>query len=152
MMILAYPIHLEPAEEGGFVVTFPDIPEAITQGEDRDDALAWAQEALESALEVYQEKRLPVPNPSPPEGRPVVVLPVVATAKLILHNTLLESGKKKADLARLLNIAPTLVDRLLSFRHKSRIEQIEAALAVLGKKLVLDVIKGAEKPITTEGD
>jgi hypothetical protein len=27
-----YPVHLEPAEEGGFVVTFPDVPEAITQG------------------------------------------------------------------------------------------------------------------------
>jgi len=138
--MLAYPVNLEPAEEGGFVVTFPDIPEAITQGEDLDDALVWAQEALEAALDVYVEKRLPVPFPSAPEGRPVVVLPVVEAAKVILHNTLIESGKKKADLARMLNVAPTLVDRLLSLHHKSRIEQIETALAALGKRLVVDVM------------
>ena len=75
--MLAYPVHLEPAEEGGFVVTFPDIPEAITQGEDEADALAWAQEALEIALEVYLDKKLRVPYPSALDGRPAVILPVV---------------------------------------------------------------------------
>jgi antitoxin HicB len=40
----------------------------------------------------------------------------------------------------MLNLAPTLVDRLLSLRHKSRIEQIETALAAFGKKLVVDVV------------
>jgi antitoxin HicB len=82
----------------------------------------------------------PIPYPSPPDGRPIVILHVVTAGKVILHNTLLETGKKKADLARLLNVAPSLIDRLLSLRHKSRIEQIETALAVLGKRLVVDVI------------
>ena len=137
--MLAYPVHLEPAEEGGFVVTFPDIPEAITQGEDEADALAWAQEALEIALEVYLDKKLRVPYPSALDGRPAVILPVVESGKIILHNTLIDSGKKKADLARMLNLAPSLVDRLLSLHHKSRIEQIETALAAFGKRLVIDV-------------
>ena len=53
------------------------------------------------------------------------------------------AGKRKADLARMLNLAPTLVDRLLSLHHKSRIEQIETALAVLGKRLVVDVREAA---------
>ena len=44
--MLAYPVHLEPAEEGG--VTFPDIPEAITQGEDEAEAMVWALDALET--------------------------------------------------------------------------------------------------------
>jgi antitoxin HicB len=100
----------------------------------------WAQEALEAALEVYLDKKISVPHPSDPKGRPVIVLPVVEAGKVILHNTLIETGKKKADLARMLNLAPTLVDRLLSLRHKSRIEQIETALAAFGKKLVVDVI------------
>ncbi|MCX7096122.1 MAG: hypothetical protein NTY50_22125 [Methylobacter sp.] len=52
---------------------------------------------------------------------------------------MLATGTRKADLARNLNIAPTLVDRLLSLRHKSRIEQIETALALLGKRLLVDV-------------
>ncbi len=136
--MLAYPIHLEPAEEGGFVVTFPDIPEAITQGE--AEAMVWALDALETMFASYMDDRQSIPYPSPPNGRPVVVLPVVAAGKVALHNTLLDAGKKKADLARMLNLAPTLVDRLLSLRHKSRIEQIETALAAFGKKLVVDVM------------
>ena len=138
--MLTYPVHLEPAEEGGFVVTFPDIPEAITQGEDETESLVWALDALETILEVYMERKIPVPYPSPADGRPVVILPVVVAGKVILHNTLLEAGKRKADLARLLNLSPTVVDRLLSLRHKSKIEQIETALAIFGKRLVVDVM------------
>lgn len=40
---------------------------------------------------------------------------------------MLASGKRKADLARALNVSPPLVDRLISMRHKSRIDQIETA-------------------------
>jgi antitoxin HicB len=138
--MLAYSVDLEPQEEGGFVVTFPDIPEAITEGDDETEALVWALDALETMLESYMDDRQPIPYPSPADGRPVVILPVVAAGKVVLYNTLLEAGKKKADLARMLNLAPTLVDRLLSLRHKSRIEQIETALAAFGKRLVVDVM------------
>lgn len=138
--MFAYPIHLEPQEEGGFVVTFPDIPEAITEGDDETEALVWGLDALETILDVYVDERKAIPYPSLSEGRPVVVLPVVVAGKVILHNTLLEAGKRKADLARLLNLSPTVVDRLLSLHHKSRIEQIETALAAFGKKLVVDVL------------
>jgi antitoxin HicB len=138
--MLAYPVNLEPAEEGGFIVTFPDVPEVVTEGDDESEALAWGLDALETILESYIDDKQPIPYPSPPNGRPIVVLHVVTAGKVVLHNTLLETGKKKADLARLLNVAPSLIDRLLSLRHKSRIEQIETALAALGKRLVVDVI------------
>lgn len=138
--MLAYPVHLEPAEEGGFVVTFPDIPEAITEGDDEVEALVWALDALQTMLQSYMDDKQRIPYPSPADGQPVVILPVIIAGKVILHNTLLETGKRKADLARMLNLAPTLVDRLLSLRHKSRIEQIETALAAFGKRLVVDVM------------
>ena len=67
---MRYPVNLEAAEEGGFVVTFPDIPEAITQGEDRADALHHAADALESALEFYFDARRTVPAPSKPRRYP----------------------------------------------------------------------------------
>lgn len=120
--------------------TFPDVPEAITQGEDENDALVWALEALETTLDIYMDKRKSIPYPSQSQGAQLVILPVVAAGKVILHNTLIEAGKKKADLARMLNLAPTLVDRMLSLRHKSRIEQIETALAVFGKKIVVGIL------------
>ena len=65
--MLRYPAIFEPAEEGGFVVTFPDIPEAITQGEDVDDAMLHAADALETALDFYFDAQRPVPKPSKPK-------------------------------------------------------------------------------------
>ena len=47
---MRYPVTLTPAVEGGFVVSFPDIPEALTQGNTRHDALQAAQAALITAL------------------------------------------------------------------------------------------------------
>jgi len=138
--MLAYPVILTPDDNETFMVTFPDIPEAVTYGDSETEALVWALDALETMLESYMDDRQRIPYPSPVEGRPVVILPVVAAGKVVLHNTLLEADKKKADLARMLNLAPSLVDRLLSLRHKSRIEQIETALAAFGKRLVVDVM------------
>jgi antitoxin HicB len=138
--MLAYPVILTPDDNETFMVTFPDIPEAVTYGDSETEALVWALDALETMLESYMDDRQRIPYPSPADGRPVVILPVVAAGKVVLYNTLLEAGKKKADLARMLNLAPTLVDRLLSLRHKSRIEQIETALAAFGKRLVVDVM------------
>jgi antitoxin HicB len=138
--MFAYPVILTNDDNDTIMVTFPDIPEAITYGDSESEALAWALDALETMLESYMDDKQRIPYPSSSNGRPVVVLPVVAAGKVVLHNTLLEAGKRKADLARLLNLSPTVIDRLLSLRHKSRIEQIETALAVFGKKLVVDVI------------
>jgi len=45
-MNLSYPVDLEVAEEGGYGVSFPDVPEATTQGDDEGEALldaAWTR-------------------------------------------------------------------------------------------------------------
>jgi antitoxin HicB len=137
--MLAYPVELTPDDNDTFLVTFPDIPEVITYGETESEALAWALDALETVLESFIDDKKQIPYPSVAAGGPVVILPVVVAGKVILHNTLIEAGKRKADLARMLNLSPTVIDRLLSLRHKSRIEQIETALAAFGKKMVVDI-------------
>ena len=71
--MLQYPAIFEPAEEGGFVVTFPDIPEAITQGEIAEDAMAHAADVLESALDWYLESGRPIPSPSKPKSGQLLV-------------------------------------------------------------------------------
>lgn len=141
--MLIYPVKLTPDDNGTLLVTFPDVPEAVTFGDDEAEALLRAEDALLVMLSAYMDDHQPIPEPSPLDGRPGVALKVVAAGKVALHNTLLATGKRKADLARMLNLAPTLVDRLLSLHHKSRIEQIETALAVLGKRLVVDVREAA---------
>lgn len=72
-----YPATLTPdKKDGGFVVTFPDIPEAIAQGETKDEALSAAKDALESALDFYFEDKRTVPVPSKAKrGQHVIELP-----------------------------------------------------------------------------
>ena len=67
--ILMYPVTLTSDEEdGGFVVTFADVPEAITQGNTLPEALANASDALAAAMDFYTEsKRVP---PTPSEAAP----------------------------------------------------------------------------------
>jgi antitoxin HicB len=135
----AYPVTLEH-EDGEVLVDFPDIPWAHSIGDSEAEALVNAVDCLATAFDACIERREPIPEPSAPNpGQPVVIVPAVMAGKAALHNAMLAAGLRKADLARRMNIAPTLADRLLSLRHKSRIEQIENALAVLGKRLVVGV-------------
>jgi antitoxin HicB len=139
--MLRYPVHLEAAEEGGFVVTFPDIPEAITQGESMGDALFHASDALETALEFYFEDRRPVPAPSKPKrGQPVVELPASLTAKVLLLNEMVAQKIRPAELARRLKVTPQEVTRLTDLRHTSRIDGIAGALKALGKTMEIRAV------------
>jgi antitoxin HicB len=137
---MLYPVRLKAAEEGGYIVTFPDIPEAITQGEDIEDALRHGADALESALEYYFDARRPVPLPSQPKrGQRVIELPASVAAKALLLNEMLRQKVRPAELARRLGTTPQQVNRLTNIRHVTRIDGIETALRALGKRLLLKV-------------
>ncbi|MFL6234312.1 MAG: type II toxin-antitoxin system HicB family antitoxin, partial [Thermoanaerobaculia bacterium] len=67
---LTYPVTLTPdGIDGGFVVTFADLPEAITQGETVTEALAEAADALEEAVAGRLRRGDPIPEPSPATNR-----------------------------------------------------------------------------------
>ena len=86
--MLNYQIVLELDEAtGAYLVDCPDIPEMHSVGDDEDEALLNARDALEGALELYQETRRPIPLPAPPpEGSFTVTLPVALSLKVLLHN------------------------------------------------------------------
>jgi antitoxin HicB len=134
-----YPVTLTPDPDGGFVVTFPDVPEAITQGDTREEALAHARDALETALVFYLDDRRPVPAPSAPDGRRCVAPEALVCAKLALHEALRAQAMTKADLGRRLGWHPPQVDRVLDIAHASKLDQVETALAALGRELVIGV-------------
>ena len=137
-----YPITLTPdAKDGGFVVTFVDIPEAITQGDTRAQALEAAKDALESALDFYFEDKRAVPPPSKPKrGQHVVELAASLSAKVLLLNEMVTQNVRPAELARRLNTTPQEVNRLTNVKHTTRIDGIAAALQALGKHLDMRVI------------
>jgi antitoxin HicB len=95
--VFLYPATLKRVEEGGFVATFKDIPEAITQGETEAEALAAAREALD----FYFEDNRAVPLPSKVKSRqPVVELPASLSAKILLLNEMIQQHVRPAELAR----------------------------------------------------
>lgn len=57
-----FKIHLHKEEEGGFMVTVPSLPGCITQGEDLDDAIAMAKEAIELYIEELKERGENIPD------------------------------------------------------------------------------------------
>lgn len=59
-----FDVILESAQEGGFVVSVPDLPGCWTQGETRDEALANAREAIGAYLDTLEELGKPVPKPT----------------------------------------------------------------------------------------
>jgi antitoxin HicB len=140
--MFGFPVDLSD-DEGTVLVKFPDIPEAITFGEDRDEALMRAVDALETALMIYVDKRRPIPRSSPCKGRPMVSPCAMSIVKLSIHQAMVDQGIRKTELARRINCHLPQIDRLLDLNHASRLDQIEHALAVLGLRLMVDVAKAA---------
>jgi antitoxin HicB len=119
-----------------FLVTFPDLPEAITQGASEKQALRAAKEALETALDFYFEENRIVPSPSPlKRGQKFVELPVSLAAKVLLLNEMLLQKVRPAELARRLHTTPQEINRLTNVRHTSKIDGIAEAMKALGKSL-----------------
>lgn len=131
-----YAAKLDPAPEGGFVVTFRDIPEAITQGETEQEALDMAHDALLCAMDFYFEDRRAVPPPSAPKrGERLVSLPASVSAKVMVLNQVVASNLSNAELARRMGSRPQEVQRIMNLEHATKIDTLDAVLHALGKRL-----------------
>ena len=94
-------------EDGSIQVSFPDVPEVLTEGETEVEALAQAQGCLVAALGGYAGAWRTIPRPSPARGLTTVPLPVLTTAKIALYDAM---------------------RRLIDLDHRSHIGQIETTL------------------------
>ena len=141
MQSFIYPATLTPdKEDGGFVVTFVDLPEAITQGENVEDALSEAADCLDEAIANRIVMGLPIPSPSSAKRRRHPVLLVLAAqtaAKAALYLAIQKAQVTQAELAKRLACDEKEVRRLLDPRHPSKLPRIESALAALGQRLVV---------------
>ena len=132
-----YPIKVE-ADGETFLVTSKDFPELTTFGETRDDAMMRAVDALEEAIAARIADNRDVPEPSP-RGRTRVALPLRTTLTVLIYRAMREQGVKKAEMARRLGWHGPQVDRILNVRHSSKVEQVDMALAALGKRVVAEL-------------
>ena len=141
--MLQYPVKLSRDTNGTIRVEVPDIPEAHAFGDDREEALARAVDAIETALMIYIEERWDIPSPRAAKRGEIVTLPALTEAKLALYTAMRAAKVGKAELALRLNCHLPQVDRLLDLTHNSRLDQLEAAFRVLGKQMSVQILDAA---------
>jgi antitoxin HicB len=140
-----YSALLEPEPEGGFTVTFPEIGFGATYGETWDEALRQAEDMLEEAILGMIAHGEDIPEPVPrtdaaaEDGarRAPIALSALTAAKLELHRAMREAGLHEAQLAERLGWPLKKVAHIFDGYHAVRLEQLEAALAALGRRLVV---------------
>jgi antitoxin HicB len=137
--MLRYPALFSP-DGDGYLVTFRDIPEAITAGGTKDEARSMSADALLTAMDFYFEDRRVVPPPSEPKkGEELVALPASAAAKILLLNAMIDQKVTASELARRLDTRPQDVNRIVDLGHATKIDTIAEALEALGKHLEVSV-------------
>jgi antitoxin HicB len=141
MTQFVYPALLTADEkDGGFVVTFRDLPEAITQGNSLEEALNEASDCLEEAIALRIDDKLEIPQPSPPENQEyLVAVPAQTALKAALYLAISEKGMSKVQLAAILNIHEKEVRRILDPHHATKLSTIERTLDALGQRIELQI-------------
>jgi antitoxin HicB len=141
MKAYAYRAFLEPGDRrGNIVVTFPDVPEVVTQGRGEADARSMAEEALGLVLLSYLRRGKPLPKPRV-TGRNLVDIAVAPdmAAKLAVLEAFAAAGISKSELARRIGKDEKEVRRILDPKHPTKLPALITALRALGKRLVVGV-------------
>ena len=136
-----YRARLEPGDKrGAVVVSFPDVPEAITEGRGEADAVTQAQEALGLALLTYPARGLALPK-AKARGADLVPIAVEAAvaAKLAFLDAFRQAGMSKSEFGRKIGKDEKEVRRLLDPKHPTKLNTLTEALHVLGRRLVIGV-------------
>ena len=147
--MLAYPITLED-DDGTLLATSTDFPELTTFGDDREEAIARAAHALEEAIAARIHDRRDIPTPS--RGEAYAVLPTLTSVKVMLYQGMREQGVGKAELARRLGWHMPQVDRVLDVQHRSRLDQMDAALGAIGRQLHVTAAATANPAVAVVGE
>ncbi|MCQ9328427.1 type II toxin-antitoxin system HicB family antitoxin [Pelistega suis] len=91
--MLSYPVNLMLDDNGTYLVTSQDIPELTAVGDNEQEALLNAVEALEAAMEIYFDQKRPIPMPSSvTHHQSAVELSALVTAKVLMMNEMLQKN------------------------------------------------------------
>jgi antitoxin HicB len=137
--VYEYPVTLVPESESrGYVVSFADFPEAITQGDTAEEALEQAEDCLDEAVANRIVMNVALPEPSPRgHGQAMVCLPAPTAVKAAFYSAIRQLGLSKVQLAATLGVDEKEVRRLLDPYHPSKLNRIDELLRRLGRRLVV---------------
>lgn len=140
MLRFSYPASVTTSDDG-YVVTFRDVPEAVTGGATYDEALQAAVDALAVALDGYIESGQSIPQPTPRHIEEVVVtVPPVRAGALLLKQATVQQSIPIHELAGRLGKTERQTRRVLSGRGS--IDQVITALEALGLRVEMRVVSG----------
>ncbi len=140
MWSFAYPARFERDSGGRVVVSLVDFPHSHTDGKDMAEALEEGSDLLGSVIGRYLSQKAEIPSPSlPKRGQRMIPVPLWIAGKLALYFAMREQRMTKSELARRLGVRETVVRRMLNPNHATKTEKLQAALGVLGKRLVVAV-------------
>ena len=139
-ILYAYPASLTRGTDGRYLVRFPDLPEALTDGATEDMALKEAADCLSEALAARIIDGEAIPTPSPVRRNQFQVAPDATIAlKAALHTILADRRFSAAELARRLGIDHKEARRILDPRHPTKLPRLAAALEALGHDMAVTV-------------
>jgi antitoxin HicB len=134
-----YPVKIVE-ENGDFVVTFRDFPEATTSGDNYKEALELAKDALEVCVAGRIEDELELPFASKMIADEVLVnLPILLAAKASVYKLWQQSGISKSELAKRLGKTENEARRILAPRHGTKITLLDDAARALGSHLTISI-------------
>jgi len=138
-----YAVQVEhDADTDSYLATCRNLPLMASVGDTLDNALLEAVDGLTTAVAIEIEQRRPIPVDSVFEkGDHPVAIPLLVALKIALHNGMIETGVRKAELARRLDQKGPQIDRLLEVRHSSKVEALEHALYQLGRRVEIKIVK-----------
>ncbi len=140
MSQFSYPASFTTGSDGRVLVEFIDLPRVATDGKDPSEAMAEAMDALASDLSIRLSRREQIPPASPAKrGQRQVPVPLWLAPKLALYMAMREQRISNSELARRLRLHERVVRRMLDPEHATKAEKIQAALAILGKQLTVEV-------------
>ncbi len=129
------------------MITFRDLPDAISQAEPDEDPVDMAEGCVQAAIEgrlLYHEA---VPTPSAPRpGEVMVAVPLETATKAALLQRVAESGMSQSALAKAVGLDEKEIRRMLDPAHASKLPRIAKVLRALGKELQLTVADAAQLP------
>lgn len=132
----AYPYRAARQLEGGYTITFRDLPEAISQVEEGELLDEIASECLSEALAGRLDLGEEVPRPSKPKRGDRLALPETnIELKIEFGRAFATSGVSQVELAERMSATPLVVRRLLDPRHNSHVQQYDQARRALGKQI-----------------
>ena len=140
MFAFAYPARLTRGSDGRVLVEFVDLPRVATDGKDEREAFEEAMELWDPTYRfAFPSARKSLPPRFAKRRHRLVPVPLWLAPKLALYLAMRDGQVNNPELARRLGVHERVVRRMLDPRHATKAEKIQAALAVLGKQMTVEV-------------